>query len=257
MNDNLERAVEYLAKSHYAVALTGAGVSAESGIPPFRGRGGLWGKYDPSLAHIDAFTKDPHRVWDMARDLIAVARAALPNPAHRALARMEEAGRLEGVITQNIDGLHKRAGSRCLIELHGSLDRLRCLRCGRDYDVGGSDPGVDVWGYDPATADPLCPVCGSVMKPGMVFFGETLPFAAIMEARVMVSSSDVMLVIGTSAVVQPAADLPYLAKKNRARIIEVNIATTGLTNDITDVFIRGRAGEVLPELVKRIGAVED
>lgn len=243
MNDNLKRAAEYLAKSHYTVALTGAGVSAESGIPPFRGSNGLWGKHDPSLAHIDAFTKDPHRVWEMARELIAVARAAHPNPAHRALARMEEVGRLEGVITQNIDRLHKRAGSRCVIELHGSLDRLRCLRCGRDYDGGGSDP---------VTADPLCPICGSVLKPGMVFFGETLPFGAIGEARLMASSADAMLVVGTSAVVNPAAELPHLAKKNRARIIEVNISTTGLTNDITDVFIRARAGEVLPELAKLI-----
>ncbi|HOD16053.1 MAG TPA: NAD-dependent deacylase [Spirochaetota bacterium] len=252
MNDNLKRAAEYLAKSHYVVALTGAGVSAESGIPPFRGSGGLWGKHDPSLAHIDAFTKDPHRVWEMARELIAVARAAHPNPAHRALARMEEVGRLEGVITQNIDGLHKRAGSRCVIELHGSLDRLRCLICGCEYDGGGSGPVIDGGGSDPVTGDPLCPVCGSVLKPGMVFFGEMLPFSAIGEARLMASSADAMLVVGTSAVVNPAAELPYLAKKNRARIIEVNISTTGLTNDITDVFIRGRAGEVLPELVKLI-----
>lgn len=244
MSGTIEQAAALLAKSHYAVALTGAGVSAGSGIPPFRGRGGLWGRYDPSLAHIEEFTKDPHRVWAMARELIATVRAALPNPAHTALAAMEAAGALEGVITQNIDGLHRRAGSRCVIELHGSLDALRCLRCGKDHDASG---------FDVAAADPLCPACGAVLKPGMVFFGEMLPFAAISEARLLASSSDAMLVIGTSAIVNPAAELPYLARKRRANIIEINIAPTGLTNDITDIFICGRAGEVLPELAGRMG----
>jgi NAD-dependent deacetylase len=244
MSEAFWNAASILKKAHHVVALTGAGVSAESGIPPFRGRGGIWGSHDPSLAHIDAFTKDPHRVWDMARELIALARNAAPNPAHRALARMEEAGRLGGVVTQNIDVLHRRAGSRCVIELHGSLDTLRCLHCGRDFPL--SD-------FDIMSEDPLCPACHDVLKPGMVFFGETLPFGAIMEARLMASSTDAMLIIGTSAVVNPAAELPYLAKKNRASIIEINIAPTGLTNDIVDVFIRGRAGEVLPELVGSMG----
>lgn len=244
MSGNIEQAAALLATSHYAVALTGAGISAESGIPPFRGRGGLWGTHDPALAHIDAFLEDPRRVWEMARELIAVARAAAPNPAHAALAAMEGAGAIEGVITQNIDGLHRRAGSRCVVELHGSLGTLRCLRCGKDHDASG---------FDVSAADPLCPACGDVLKPGMVFFGETLPFAAIGEARLLASSSDAMLVIGTSAIVNPAAELPYLARKHRAKIIEINIAPTGLTNDITDVFICGRAGEVLPELAGRMG----
>lgn len=244
MNEAVRDAASLLKKAHYVVALTGAGVSAESGIPPFRGRGGIWGTHDPALANIDSFIKEPHRVWEMARELIALARNAEPNLAHIALAGMECAGALEGVITQNIDGLHRRAGSRCVIELHGSLETLRCLRCSRKL----LSPDFDIM-----SEDPLCPACGDVLKPGMVFFGETLPFGAIMEARLMAGSADAMLVIGTSAVVSPAADLPYLARKKKAKIIEINIAPTGLTNDITDVFIQGRAEEVLPELEKYMG----
>ncbi len=242
-SDSIKTARDILARSHYLVALTGAGVSAGSGIPGFRGRGGIWGRYDPALADIEMFRKDPGLVWEMARELIALAGSAEPNPAHRALARMERHGALKGLITQNVDGLHQRAGNRSVIELHGSVMKLRCMECGADFNTDG---------YDIMKELPRCPGCSRVLKPGMVFFGEAVPFGALMEARLLAGTADAMLVIGTSAVVNPAAELPVLAKRNRATIIEINLESTGLTNSITDVFLQGRAEDILQHLWKAI-----
>ncbi len=246
---DLERALSLLAASRYPAALTGAGVSVESGIPPFRGGGGLWGRHDPArTAHIDAFRADPRAVWDMARELYATVRSAAPGPSHLALAAMEGAGALTAVITQNIDGLHRRAGSRCVVELHGSLDTCRCLECAKDFPSAGIDMEAGV---------PRCPCCGAALKPGMVFFGEAVPAGALMEAKLVASSCDCMIVIGTSAVVQPAAGIPVIAKGARARVIEINIAETGFTGSITDCFLKGRAGDILPLLAERIPRKKD
>lgn len=239
-SDSIRTARDIIAKSHYCTALTGAGVSAGSDIPCFRGRGGIWQKYDPALAGIEMFRKDPGRVWEMARELIALAGSAAPNRAHRSLAAMEKGGLLKGLVTQNIDGLHQRAGSRSVIELHGSIMTLRCLECRSDFDLAG---------FNIMKEYPLCPACSRVLKPGMVFFGETVPLGALNESRLLASTADAMLVIGTSAVVNPAAELPVMTKGNRGKIIEINIEETGLTNSITDVFIQGRAEDVLPELL--------
>jgi len=238
--NTLRAASSIITKSHYLVALTGAGVSTGSGIPAFRGMSGLWQVFDPALACIDMFLEDPHHVWEMTRALIAMVTGSEPNPAHHALAAMERVGVLKGLITQNIDNLHHRAGSRFVIDLHGSVGKLHCLTC--NIDVNCED-------FDVKEDDPLCPHCSAVLKPGMVLFGETVPFGALMEARLLASTTDAMLVIGTSAVVNPAAELPVIAKVNRAKIIEINIEPTGLTNSITDVFIRGRAEVVLPDLL--------
>lgn len=238
--DSIKTARDIIARSHYLAALTGAGVSAGSGIPGFRGRGGIWRKYDPALAGIDMFHKEPGRVWVMTRELIDLVRSAEPNQAHRSLAAMEKSGILKGLVTQNIDGLHQRAGSRSVIELHGSVMMLRCIECRADFDVTD---------FDVMKEDPLCPRCTGVLKPGMIFFGETVPRGALNEARLLASTADALLVIGTSVVVNPAAELPVLAKGNRGKIIEINIEATGLTNSITDVFIQGRAEDVLPELL--------
>ncbi|MBP7735598.1 MAG: NAD-dependent deacylase [Spirochaetes bacterium] len=238
--ESIKDARSIISKSHYLAALTGAGISAGSGIPAFRGRGGLWQVYDPALARIDVFRDNPHLVWDMTRELIALIEGSEPNPAHRALAEMERGGVLKGLVTQNIDNLHQRAGSRSIIELHGTIGNLRCLTCNTVFNSAD---------FKIMDEDPLCPHCSAVLKPGMVFFGEALPFGALMEARLLAGTADAMLIIGTSAVVNPAAELPVVAKGNRAKIIEINIEPTGLTNSITDVFIRGRAEEVLPDLL--------
>jgi NAD-dependent deacetylase len=223
-----------LSASRQTVALTGAGISTASGIPDFRGSSGLWKKFDPSVyAHISTFNSCPEKVWELTSVFLEMASVNEPNNAHRALAFMEERGSLHGIITQNIDGLHKKAGSRNVIEYHGSLETAKCTSCQSTVPM-------------PQNVPPLCNKCGRIMKPGFILFGETVPASAYLEAINLVSFADVLLVIGTSVVVQPAADLPFIAKKNGAKIIEMNIKPSGLTNFITDFFLQGPVEETLP-----------
>lgn len=229
-----------LSASRQTVALTGAGISTASGIPDFRGSSGLWKKYDPAVyAHISTFNSCPEKIWELTVILLEMLSVIRPNKAHLALAGMEHRGLLHGIITQNIDGLHKLAGSRNVVEYHGSLESVTCTACRR---VGPM----------PALIPPLCPDCGKIMKPGFTLFGEPVQARQYLEAINLVSFADVLLIIGTSVVVQPAADLPFIAKKNGAKIIEMNIKPSGLTNYITDYFIEGPAEETLPALVKTI-----
>jgi len=195
------------------VALTGAGISAESGIPTFRSKGGLWEKFDPTVyASIEMFRKDPSKYWSIRGEFIRNYNAYSPNAGHMALAELEAMGLLRHVITQNIDGLHRKAGSRNVTEIHGSLREIFCVRCGKEYCA----PQV------PEGTPPLCD-CGGVLKPNTVLFGESLPPQALETAWRQAGTCKVMLVIGTSAVVQPAASLPFVAQQNGARIVEVNI----------------------------------
>jgi NAD-dependent deacetylase len=221
------------------VALTGAGISAESGIPTFRSKGGLWERFDPAVyASIEMFHKDPSKYWSIRGEFIRNYDAYQPNAGHRALAELESLGLLRHVITQNIDGLHRKAGSRGLTEIHGSLREIFCGRCGKGYCA----PQV------PEGMPPRC-ACGGVLKPNTVLFGESLPPQAMETAWRESGACRVMLVIGTSAVVQPAASLPYVAKEQGAAVVEVNIerAFSG-----TDHFLEGKAGTVLPQLVAEI-----
>jgi NAD-dependent deacetylase len=195
------------------VALTGAGISAESGIATFRSKGGLWEKYDPMVyASIEAFREDPAKYWTIRGEFIRNYDTYQPNKAHLALAELEEMGILQHVITQNIDGLHKKAGSKNVIEIHGSLRETYCLECGREFLA----PHV------PEGMPPYCE-CGGVLKPNTVLFGEQLPRDALETAYHQSATCKLMLVIGTSAVVQPAASLPALARQEGAKIVEVNI----------------------------------
>ena len=219
------------------VALTGAGISAESGVPTFRGPGGLWERYRPEeLATPEAFARDPKRVWAWyawRRERIARAE---PNPAHQTLAEVEAA--LPGflLITQNVDGLHQRAGSRRVIELHGNLWRVRCTREGRTWE-DGRVPLPEI--------PPRCPACGALLRPDVVWFGEPLPSAAWSQALEAARQAEIFLVIGTSGTVEPAASLPRLARSHGARIIEFNLEETPLTPLADDVW-RGPVGETLP-----------
>ncbi len=233
----IDSAIKKLLSSRQTIALTGAGISTSSGIPDFRGPNGLWRKYDPSLyAHINTFRLDPAKVWELALQLTEISRSAKANCAHQALAEMEHRGLLNGIITQNIDTLHRRAGSRNVIAYHGTMEKAVCTRCYTTADVQ-----IDTV--------PVCNNCGRIMKPEFTLFGEPVPAAAYLEARNLASFSDVFIIAGTSAMVQPAADLPYIAKKNGAYIIEMNLEMTGLTNFITDFFIQGSLEETLPHLV--------
>ena len=221
------------------VALTGAGISAESGIPTFRSKGGLWEKYDPVIyASIEAFREDPSKYWTIRGEFIRNYDVYQPNNAHLALAELEQMGIVRHVITQNIDGLHKKAGSRNVTEIHGSLRETYCLQCGKEFIA----PHV------PEGMPPHCD-CGGVLKPNTVLFGEQLPQSALEIAYHESANCKLMLVIGTSAVVQPAASLPHLARQKGAKIVEVNIepAFTG-----ADFFIAEKAGTALSELLAAV-----
>ena len=245
----VERAAELLANARHAVALTGAGVSAESGIPTFRGAGGLWTKYDPiKVSSIDSFMADPTSYWRVSKERGGIALAAAPNPGHAALASLETAGRIEAVITQNTDGLHQLAGSRRVIELHGSGRTVECLECGAREPRGEVQARLDV------EMPPRCRSCGGrLLKPTVVLFGEPMPAAAVNAAMALARAADVMLVVGTSRVVYPAAEIPLVAVRSGARMIVVNAEPTPFDR-FADVVIHGRAGEVLPAMLRLTGA---
>ncbi len=240
----LARAAEILRGARRAVAFTGAGISVESGIPPFRGPDGLWSRVDPSLLDIDRFRAAPGECWPLIRDLFyGHFRDARPNAAHEALARMERAGALAGVITQNIDDLHRRAGSRRVIELHGNSRQLVCPACGARFPAG-----EELLERLP----PRCARCGDVLKPDFVFFGEPLPDGAMAAALAETREADAWLVVGTTGEIHPAGSLPDLACSHGARIVEVNLEPTRYTGTVTDVFLGGPAGTVVPALVAAI-----
>ena len=239
----VERAAELLSTARRAVALTGAGVSAESGIPTFRGEGGLWAKYDPvKVSSIDTFLADPASYWRVSRDRGRVALAAKPNPGHLALAELEAAGRLVALITQNTDGLHQDSGSKRVIELHGSGRKVVCLDCGRVEPRSEVQQRLDV------EMPPRCRQCGGTrLKPTFVLFGEPMPAAAVQEAFELARNADVILVVGSSLVVYPAAEVPLVALRAGARMIVVNAEPTPFDR-FAHVVIHGRSGEVLPQL---------
>lgn len=239
----LEEAARMIRGARSVVALTGAGISVESGIPAFRGAQGLWEKYDPmEFAHIDALRAHPEKVWRMLLELHSVVEEARPNPAHIGLAQMEMMGHLRAIITQNIDHLHQDAGSRNVIEFHGSGRQMACLSCGERL------PSEQV---DLEQIPPRC-YCGGLLKPDVVFFGEPIPWKALSKAQEESKHCNVMMVIGTSAVVAPACDMPYLAKQRGAQIIEINPEETPLTHAVTDLLLKGSAGEILPRLVEKL-----
>lgn len=239
----IERAAEILSSARSAFALTGAGVSAESGIQTFRGEGGLWTKYDPvKVSSIDSFLADPSAYWQVSRERGRIALAARPNPGHVALAAMEAAGRLVAIVTQNTDGLHKDAGSRHVIELHGSGRMVQCLDCGQ------REPRSDVQRRLDVEMPPQCKFCGgNLLKPTVVLFGEPMPREAIDAAYALARSADVVLVVGSSLVVYPAADIPLVAVRSGARMVVVNAEPTPF-DALAEVVIHGRSGEVLPKI---------
>jgi NAD-dependent deacetylase len=237
---DLHTAQGWLAKAESTAVLTGAGVSQESGIPVFRGAGGLWRRYRAEqLATPEAFARDPKLVWewyDWRRSVVADTK---PNPGHSALAELERRAADFTLITQNVDGLHDRAGSKHILKLHGDLWAVRCLSCGAEK----MDHRVPL-----PELPPRCE-CGGVLRPGVVWFGEALPGEILQAAIAAARASQVFLVVGTSAVVQPAASLPLLARESGARVIEVNAEETPLT-PMVDVSLRGSAGQLLPPLVE-------
>ena len=239
----VEEVVEFLAGAGRVAVLTGAGISAESGVPTFRGKDGLWKQYKAeTLATPEAFERDPKLVWewyDWRRGLIAPVE---PNAGHRVIAGWERLFGEMAVITQNVDGLHAKAGSQNVVELHGNIWKLRCTREGTVEEVRDNPlPHIP----------PVCPNCGSFLRPHIVWFGESLDPVVLDRAYDLSQSCQVMFVIGTSAVVHPAASLPYAAARAGAKIIEVNLEPTSLTPH-ANFFFPGKAGEILPVLDRQL-----
>ena len=225
-----------------ATGLTGAGISVASGIPAFRGNQGFWDKYDPfEYAEISSFERQPEKVWEMLSEMLNVVEKAQPNKAHKSLVELEEKGLLRSLITQNVDGLHQAAGSRKVIEFHGTTRDLCCLSCDWRWPAFKLSAAKSL--------PPRCQQCGAILKPDVVFFGEQIPGPALLEATAAAEKAKVMLVIGTSANVYPAAEMPILTKRAGGRVIEINLEPTPLSGPVADLTILGPADEVLPEII--------
>ncbi len=239
MHGDIDAVRKKLRAAKRVVVLTGAGVSAESGIPTFRGEGGLWRNYRATdLATPEAFERDPALVWEFYNWRRVVISKVDCNPAHHALAAIEKGAGDFALITQNIDGLHLKAGSRNVLEIHGNIWKVRCTGCG-DVHL---EPEPDL-----GTA-PACGKCGALLRPHVVWFGEGLDPRLLDSAYRLSASCDLMFVIGTSAVVQPAASFPFAAKDSGAFVVEINPERTPLAGAV-DLALVGKAGEIVPQLL--------
>jgi NAD-dependent deacetylase len=239
--------VRRLQAAEHVAVLTGAGISAESGIPTFRDLNGLWERYKPEeLASVAGFERNPLLVqrWYLERQRLAMEKQ--PNPGHYALVDLERAMPAFTLITQNVDDLHHRAGSRRIVELHGNLMRSYCMGCGQEAD---DDDLAPLAVGRPA----LCAACGGYIRPGVVWFGEQLPEGEIERAFVAAQQADVFLSVGTSSVVYPAADIPLLAREGGAYVAEINIEASAIAGHLDEVVL-GRAGAVLPALVEAVAS---
>lgn len=244
MEDKIDQAVSDIIQAKTVSALTGAGISVESGIPPFRGKGGLWEKIDPmEYAHIDAFIRNPKKVWEvLIKDMKDVLDCARPNDAHKALFRLEALGKLKTIITQNVDGLHQAAGNTDVIEFHGNFAWQRCADC--DDRRPTASVSMEI-------IPPQCH-CGGIYRPDCIFFGEMIPPNALLRSQTAAAACDVMLVVGTSATVHPAAFMPTLAKEKGAKVIEINPEPTPLTGGISDYLIQGKGSHVMNQIIQRL-----
>ena len=243
MDEMISKLKKFIAKSDQIVAFTGAGFSAESGISTFRGAGGLWSKYDPSIyADINFFIKDPSYYWSFFKDeRYPVIKKAKPNVGHYALVELEKRGKLYRVITQNIDGLHQMAGSSDVIELHGNTRKIFCMSCDKTYSID------ETYNLLKKELPPRCS-CGGLLKPGTVLFGEPLPEVALDMANLAARNCDMFLVLGSSLVVYPAAAFPEIAKKSGAILVIVNIDPTPL-DDLADIVINNSTSKVLSKVI--------
>jgi NAD-dependent deacetylase len=250
MDKDIEKAAKLLLKSKYVTCLTGAGISVESGIRPFRGPGGLWTeKGEAPMDGYQRFMKNPKEHWEnivkgTGRDMefYRAIEEAVPHEGHFGLAELEEIGILKYLITQNIDNLHLTAGSKKVAEIHGNMTKLRCIECNTRYER-------DAISMD--ELPPRCPKCSGVIKTDTVMFGEPIPYDVLLVCQRETDKSDCMLTVGTSVFVYPAAGFPMEIKRKGGVLIEVNLYETEMS-DICDVSLRGKAGEVIPELVKCI-----
>ena len=237
-----------LRNSNSVCVLTGAGISAESGVPTFRGDDGLWKKFKPEeLANFDAFINNPELVWEWYSYRKQVMKNVKPNAGHHALVEIERRKRDFTLVTQNVDNLHRRAGSKNVLELHGNIERSYCIECrtfAEDVELG------------PDHKAPRCRKCGGLVRPDVVWFGELLPVEIFQKASAAADRCDLFLSVGTSAVVYPAASLPAVAKTRGAYVVEINAEYTDISHRVHETII-GKAGEILPALVNEMHNVKE
>ena len=240
--NNIEIVADLIKKSKYAIGFTGAGISVESGIPPFTGAGGLWSKYDPKFIELSFFYSNPKRSWEEMRKIFFNSMGtAQPNKAHQVLANLEKQGIIKGIITQNIDGLHQTAGSTNVVEFHGTINTLACIDCNSRYKTSEIDISQDI---------PRCPSCNGILKPDFVFYGEGINKNNYDKATNMATKADLVIIVGTAGQVMPACYLPFTSQKYGAKIIEVNTLESAYTDQITDYFFQTKATEFFGELEK-------
>ncbi len=236
------RAAQLIKSARRCVAFTGAGISVESGIPPFRGENGLWNKYDPTTFEIDYFLENTQRSWEVIREIFyELFGRVKPNAAHYALAQMEARKELAAVITQNVDNLHTDAGSRTIHEFHGSLKKVVCLKCKTRYDIAKIDLN---------DLPPACPRCKGILKPDVIFFGEAIPEPAMTLSFNETKQADCFILIGTTGTVAPANMIPSAAKANGATIIEINPVPSEYTRSVTDLFLQEKASTAMEKLME-------
>jgi NAD-dependent deacetylase len=248
LHTKIQRAAQLLKQSQNVLAFTGAGISTDSGIPDFRSESsGLWHNVDPmAVASIYGFKKNPQAFYDWVGPLTRTTLNALPNPAHLALSTLERRGYLHGIITQNIDMLHTRAGSGCIYELHGHMRTATCITCFMTVDA---EPILQQFLEDGRV--PRCKVCNGVLKPNVILFGEQLPIREFQNAQEAARHCDAMIVVGSSLEVAPAGDIPIVAARRGAKLIVVNLEPTP-ADKLAEVVIHARAAEILPEIVRQV-----
>jgi NAD-dependent deacetylase len=240
----IEKMAAALNQAQYAVAFTGAGISVESGIPTFRGKDGIWNRYDPISLDLTYFYKHPQEAWGVIKEIFYdMFGAAHPNPAHLGLAQLEQQGRLKAVITQNIDNLHQEAGNTDVIEYHGTCANLICTQCGKKVPAQESLL---------TTLPPRCKKCNGVLKPDFVFFGELIPPQAQERSWDLMQRADLVLIIGTIGEVMPACQLPSIAKANGATILEINPEPSAFTWRTTDLYLPMQAGQAMPLIMQAL-----
>lgn len=239
-----KKAAKWILSANRTVAFTGAGISVESGIPPFRGENGLWNKYDPQTFDINYFYNNTRRSWEVIREIFYDLFGRLkPNAAHYSLSELEANGWLSAVITQNIDNLHTEAGSKVVHEFHGSLKKVICIKCGKKYDISQIDLNI---------LPPACKKCNGVLKPDVIFFGEAIPEPAQTNSLLETQKADCFILIGTTGTVAPANLLPSAAKANGANIIEINPVPSEYTTGVTDLFLKEKATIAMERLMEEV-----
>lgn len=244
----IEQAAKAISSAKYGIAFTGAGISVESGVPPFRGsENSVWSKYDPQLLDIDYFYAHPAESWQAINEIFynfMFKTEIHPNKAHYSLAEYEKRGFIKCVITQNIDILHQEAGSKKVYEYHGTAGRIICTKC--NYSTHPNN-------LDVSKMPPKCPHCGALLKPDFIFFGEGIPQAAYSGSAEAAMRADVCIVVGTTGEVMPAGMIPITVKRNGGIIIEINPSHSSFTDKITDIYIDGKASEAFEALNKAMG----